>query len=352
MKPYQEMDQVLSSMEDAWVNVLAAEKHLSSLWREKDGEVKSYLAKLAPHNPKANMTKIGKAWQELLTAPKKLDTAPFVFCKAVQAARSKAIDSLRDGGEDQGDLYHVWNRLESDLFSTYPYTVHHTYPSEALKKAKLPEPWSEYTQGFIAAFEPLREYSAGWGHYTKKPGWASTFQKTLEMATEAFEKFKAAGEDPEVGYDLPKTTSGQGTCPVCFRPIKLPQGVMALHGYERPGTGYIHGECFGVRYKPFEVSPEGTKDYIVYLEGIEKDVQKTLDFLNSDKVVTLHVPKGGPWARPGAGTEAISPSDPRWSDALKGAITSNERKIKFFKDEIEVMRARVRAWKPKPLPGV
>lgn len=44
------------------------------------------------------------------------------------------------------------------------------------------------------------------------------------------------------------------TCQVCARPIKAKTGVIAHHGYQRPGGGWQTASCFGARYRPFEVA--------------------------------------------------------------------------------------------------
>ncbi len=62
-----------------------------------------------------------------------------------------------------------------------------------------------------------------------------------------------------------KTSSPKGTCQVCFnrqvakatRGAKEPR--LVLHGYQRPGWGFIQGECPGTRELPFELSCEVTK---------------------------------------------------------------------------------------------
>lgn len=46
----------------------------------------------------------------------------------------------------------------------------------------------------------------------------------------------------------------QMTCQCCGRKIFAETGVIAHHGYERPGTGWQTASCFGARELPFEVS--------------------------------------------------------------------------------------------------
>ncbi len=50
------------------------------------------------------------------------------------------------------------------------------------------------------------------------------------------------------------------TCQCCFGAYKTKVNV-ALHGYERPGHGYITGRCRGEGHLPFEESCEQTKVY-------------------------------------------------------------------------------------------
>ena len=45
-----------------------------------------------------------------------------------------------------------------------------------------------------------------------------------------------------------------GWCPVCERDIKVRDNRLVHHGYQRPGVGYIVGDCFGVGYEPYELS--------------------------------------------------------------------------------------------------
>jgi hypothetical protein len=52
-----------------------------------------------------------------------------------------------------------------------------------------------------------------------------------------------------------------GTCPVCERSIRVRTGKMVHHGYQRPGSGRIVGDCFAVGRPPYEVSCEGTEKY-------------------------------------------------------------------------------------------
>lgn len=42
-----------------------------------------------------------------------------------------------------------------------------------------------------------------------------------------------------------------GHCAICMNEQVVRNGVMVLHGYQRPGHGYIIGNCFGIAYPPY-----------------------------------------------------------------------------------------------------
>lgn len=60
------------------------------------------------------------------------------------------------------------------------------------------------------------------------------------------------------------------TCQICARDIKATTGVIAHHGYQRPGNGYQSSSCLGARQLPYEVSrdfiPEAIGQYQVWLD--------------------------------------------------------------------------------------
>lgn len=44
------------------------------------------------------------------------------------------------------------------------------------------------------------------------------------------------------------------TCQICGRPILANTGLIAHHGYQRPGDGYQTKSCMGAKYLPYEAS--------------------------------------------------------------------------------------------------
>lgn len=60
-----------------------------------------------------------------------------------------------------------------------------------------------------------------------------------------------------------KTTTNTTTCQICARAIKANTGVIAHHGYQRPGMGWQTRSCFGAMHKPYEVSRDAIKACII-----------------------------------------------------------------------------------------
>lgn len=64
-----------------------------------------------------------------------------------------------------------------------------------------------------------------------------------------------------------KNTDDYGTCQVCANRIGTKAGVVAHHGYRRPGDGQQTSSCEGARHLPFEISRDVLGDHI---EGLKR----------------------------------------------------------------------------------
>lgn len=86
------------------------------------------------------------------------------------------------------------------------------------------------------------------------------------------------------------TQSYMGHCQVCGNRQVVNEGTMVLHGYLRPGHGYIEGRCPGERYAPFELSCEVAKSHLKYLiEDRIPSTKKHIADLKADKVEEFYV---------------------------------------------------------------
>ena len=75
----------------------------------------------------------------------------------------------------------------------------------------------------------------------------------------------------------------QTTCQICGRKIQATKGLIAHHGYTRPGNGWQTGSCFGARNLPYEVS----RNVIPDAQRIVKD---TIDRRNNQLRSLLDTP--------------------------------------------------------------
>lgn len=96
---------------------------------------------------------------------------------------------------------------------------------------------------------------------------------------------KQLGIEPAVDETGPVTILG--TCGVCEREIAVQDGRLVHHGYKRPGTGSIHGDCFGVGYEPYERSTKACEDYAAMLRGSIPGMEKRITDLKSGAVTYI-----------------------------------------------------------------
>lgn len=73
------------------------------------------------------------------------------------------------------------------------------------------------------------------------------------------------------------------TCQCCGRGILAETGLIAHHGYQRPGDGYQTASCFGALALPFEVSRARLADYIISLKGMWERAHSALDSLQANQ---------------------------------------------------------------------
>lgn len=170
---------------------------------------------------------------------------------------------------------------------------------------------------------------------------------------------KALGMDtPDVERALKelyvRDLTNTGTCPVCEGNFKGAKNLVH-HGYQRPGDGFIHGDCFGVGYEAWELSPKGAIDYLAqavrpHLEGAKAHLAK----LQAGEITKFHkqVRTGG-WNSPKTTVEVTRESDAyEFENMLKSAIYNAERDVAWTEREIARIETRITNWKPDVLPEI
>lgn len=143
----------------------------------------------------------------------------------------------------------------------------------------------------------------------KKPGYRGI------VFYDIYREMKAAGYDlvelasKALGLDTPEIEKAKkalyerdltntGTCPICFGNFKMVNGLIGHHGFKRPGDGMLHGTCFGVWLKPFELSSGG--DVLIDISTNNK--------LKLERLGTDYVMSGGRYGKHSLDVQSTSPA--------------------------------------------
>lgn len=157
-----------------------------------------------------------------------------------------------------------------------------------------------------------------------------------------------------------------GQCPVCFGDYVVTQTAaarlklnaaqykMVHHGYERPGVGYIVGDCHGVGFEPFEVSCEGTKSWLKQLKlrlTGTKELLAGIDKLESISVVTGTKYSGYGRRRVALPEyKVLKRGEKGFDQAIENLRDRYEREIESLKRHIAEYTKHIADWQPRPFP--
>lgn len=167
------------------------------------------------------------------------------------------------------------------------------------------------------------------------------------------EKQKRIDKRREELKEIARTKENIGECPVCdgmFRLLpKTREGKdksmpgMVLHGYKRPGTGYIHSNCFGEFWPPFELSPEGAVHYLErYVKPSLPKAEARLKVLEKGEIETFYGPSGKEYKK-----SEMDPKD--WDKKYAQEIKDQKDHIDDIEREIKRFEKKITGWEPKPL---
>lgn len=93
-------------------------------------------------------------------------------------------------------------------------------------------------------------------------------------------------------------------CQICGRSIKANTGLIAHHGYRRPGAGWQTSSCMGARYRPYEVASDALPPAIASCASHLARREATLADLLASPPATLSYQRTDAWGRP-QGTEHV-----------------------------------------------
>jgi hypothetical protein len=152
------------------------------------------------------------------------------------------------------------------------------------------------------------------------------------------------------------TTEGEtGTCQVCERTCKIVRGGISLHGYNRPGCGFIQGRCFGAAALPWSQSCVALQEYIVILQARRAQCEKSIAYYADPSLAEVteyekaHVyakPEPKVYKRGERYDTRYQLSVDVFACIVSGRISKAESDIKALDREIERQSKRVAGWSP------
>lgn len=153
---------------------------------------------------------------------------------------------------------------------------------------------------------------------------------------------------PEERKTKIRTFENTGTCPCCFRNVKMRYGKIVDHGFTvNWGSGYgRQGNCFGVDFEPFELSPEGTRRYSAAIQKmIEKERANIARWNAQPEKITVK-----PKNRFEKEIDYVR-GTPEYARVIQNFIMNAERAIRYMQSDVDRLDTLVREWKKKPLPA-
>jgi hypothetical protein len=192
--------------------------------------------------------------------------------------------------------------------------------------------------------------------YSNASFWTFAYKNGLQQ--DAKRMLDELGEDT-VGQATHPTTyrtkANTGTCPCCFDNVKLINGTISRHGWRvggkrqrgMSGMSWHSGPCFGHQYQPFEISANGTKEYLksVLYPTLEQTKTK-LHSLKEDP------PESFSYRHSFHGTIVlVSKGSHHYDVYLQNAIHNLEKELKALSGDINTIESYIQTWQPQPLPG-
>ena len=138
-----------------------------------------------------------------------------------------------------------------------------------------------------------------------------------------------------------------GFCAICGSEQVTHDGRMVLHGYRRPGYGWIEGRCFGVGHLAYNLSHEACDAYLPVMAAERSHTAEYLTRLEADKVDSLN--EIG--RRYGEEPRVLQRADPGFEKLRLYWIDQQKRLIAATNRERGEMRRKIANWQPKPLRG-
>jgi hypothetical protein len=98
------------------------------------------------------------------------------------------------------------------------------------------------------------------------------------------------------------------TCQICGRAIKANTGIIAAHGYKRPGYGWQTASCYGARHQPYEVSCSAIEPAIAHGTRVREHTAITHLGMFYDPPAEFDVTRKDAWGKRGPTRIAARPA--------------------------------------------
>lgn len=143
------------------------------------------------------------------------------------------------------------------------------------------------------------------------------------------------------------------TCQICGRGIKAKSGLIAHHGYQRPGQGWQTSSCFGARWRPYEVACDALPPAIKSCQQFLTAQEMALAKLIAEPPATLSYNKNRYGKPEYVDVPKPADFDPR-PDYRRHSYVSlylmqkfdYERNIRMSTSDLSELEKRLANWKP------
>jgi hypothetical protein len=134
----------------------------------------------------------------------------------------------------------------------------------------------------------------------------------------------------------PEPKNPTATCQICQQEycVMPGSGVIYLHGYQRPGWGYVIGNCDGAQYPPYEQSCDRAKEVKATFEEMVRCRKSFLEHFHEVTSLT--------WKK----HETIYPGHPDWNKAFDSHKTLLELELSSWEREVKRLERIIQSWKP------
>lgn len=176
---------------------------------------------------------------------------------------------------------------------------------------------------------------------------------------------------PEKKPRSERAASHEGECGVCERRFTVTRGAerLALHGFERPGHGWLLGRCPGINRLPVERSVETIEILLKLATARAESLVGSLEQLRSPALTELLYERrrAGSYNLPRSASHAQryetlsiargAPADyqrglPSFDDLLARRIGEVEQQQKQAQGVVARAKARIASWQPSDLRSI